>query len=88
MRFAKKKTVQVALRCEICKNVTNYPLKVFPRREYRKQGYIMQFCGCDKWRKGADGLGNTKHKVIGVFVEQQLPLSTTEAKELLGNLVS
>lgn len=85
MRFAKKKDVDVALKCENCKNVTNYPLKVFPRSVYKRHGHIMQFCGCVGGKHG-DGLGNTKHKIVGVFVEQQLPLSTEKAKKLLGTL--
>lgn len=84
MRFAKKQTVQVALKCDVCKGVTDYPLNVFPRSVYKRHGYIMQHCGCDK----SDDLGSTRHRIVGVFLEQQLPLSTVEAKELLGNLIS
>ncbi len=95
MRFAEKQTVDVAIKCEVCKNITDYPLKGFPRSDYKRQGYIMQFC-CDGYGRASghsphrsskcDALGNTPHKIVGVFVLRQLPLTTKEAKKLLGTL--
>ena len=85
MRFTKKQRVDVALKCENCKNVKEYPLDVFPRSVYRRHGHVMQFCSCIGGKHGT-GLGNTKHKIVGVIVERQLPISTEEAKKLLGTL--
>jgi hypothetical protein len=86
MRFVKKKEVDVALKCQNCKNVKRYPLYVFPRSVYKRHGHIKQFCGCVGGKHG-DGLGNTKHKIVGVFVERQVPVSNEEARKLLGTLV-
>ena len=86
MRFVKKRTIDVALKCDDCKNISTYPLNVFPRYVYKRHGYIRQHCYCVG--RGGDTLGNTKHRIVGIFLEQQLPLSTPEARRLLGSLVS
>ena len=96
MRFTKKQTVDVALKCQVCKSITEYPLNVFPRAVYKRKGYIMQFC-CDGFGRPsghsphrsavADALGNTPHEIVGVFVQKQIPLSNKEAQKLLGKLV-
>ena len=89
MRFTKKKEVSVALKCQDCGNITDYPIKVFPRKEYLKRNRIMQACDCD----GAGGYDsdmwrNSPHKIVGVFVEQQIPIKHKEAIDLLGDLAT
>jgi len=72
-RFTKKNNFFVVLKCSECKDWNDtWELTNFMRQlghEYKRQGYVTQYCGCSN--------SNTEHHIMGLVENRQIPLTAT-----------